>query len=96
MTPAETSFSRFILTEPEEISGSTLTSTNIAMLHNYRTDAAEQKLALKLDPSKIQEFVQNEAYLAGKIEFITTLLEADKAAQQYHVIQTQQNQNSGE
>jgi len=96
MTPETTSFTRYKLTEPEEIHGSTLTSLNRAKLQNMRSEAAEQKLALVLDPYKPLEFIQQEAFLAGKIELVNILLQEDEAAQNYVAIQTPQQSNQGQ
>jgi hypothetical protein len=68
-------FTRFQLT-PEEIqNGHTLTTNNLYILQNFICDAAEEKLALKYDPSHPLEFAQREAELQGQIGILKLLVE---------------------
>jgi len=47
---------------------------------DLQATAAEQKLALKFDPSNPQAFIQEEAYLSGQLELLTFLLDARDSA----------------
>ena len=68
-------FSSYIQSELEERSGMMLTQQTLELLHNQRTRIAEQKLLLSLDPDKLQQYLQEEAYLRGQIDIITHIIE---------------------
>jgi hypothetical protein len=73
--PILSTFTRFKLT-PEEIqNGQTLTTNNLYLIQNFICDAAEEKLALKYDPSHPLEFAQREAELQGQIGILKLLVE---------------------
>lgn len=68
-------FTSYSLTEEEELAGYALTTNNVVVLRNELSRIAEQKLALKVDPLNIQEFIQTESYMAGQIAILNWLLE---------------------
>jgi hypothetical protein len=68
-------FTTFKLTEEEQASGQTLTTNNLMVLQNLMASAAEEKLALKFDPTNPMEFAQREAELMGQIGILRLLVE---------------------
>lgn len=74
-----TSFSRYLLSEQESISGSILNSQQKMVIQNIIADIAEEKLALIFDPTNPSRFMQQEADLAGKLSILKFILENSKA-----------------
>lgn len=72
---APTSFTRWILTDEEEKQGSILTIGQIQVLQNQLADIAEEKIALEIDPSQFDSYLQREAGLAGQMAIIKHLLD---------------------
>lgn len=73
--PIPSTFTRYHLTSEEQLSGQTLTTSNLQLLQNYICDAAEEKLALKFDPTNPLVFAQREAELQGQIGILKMLIE---------------------
>ena len=73
--PLPSTFTRFQLTPEEISSGQTLTTNNLYLLQNLICDAAEEKLALKFDPTNPLAFAQREAELQGQIGILKLLVE---------------------
>ena len=73
--PLINTFTSYKLTEEEQESGQTLTSTNIMVMQNLMSSAAEEKLSLKFDPAAPLEFAQREAELMGQIGILKFLIE---------------------
>jgi hypothetical protein len=67
-------FEQFNLSLEETAIASRFTDIQLAYLKNLRTEAINDRLALKVDPEHLQDFIQNEAYLKGKIEVLSTLI----------------------
>jgi hypothetical protein len=68
------SFIKYNLTNQQILEGSTLNSHQLFLLQNDQAIIAEQKLRLVLDTNKdIYDFVQQEAYLRGQLDFIDFL-----------------------
>lgn len=60
---------------PEETAiGYTLSPEQCAVIQNDIAEAATRRLSLKYDPSTPLQFVQEEAYLKGKIETLRYML----------------------
>ena len=77
-----TTFTSYII-PPSDIPASyRLTDANIARLHNEITIYAEQKLALILDVNSPQSFIQQEAYLRGKIDSLKYLLDCHNSIEE--------------
>lgn len=81
-TRVETSFSRFSLTEEEQLNGSIFTPEQLYVLQNRLADAAEEKLALIFDPSNPSAFIQAEAESQGKIRLLQDLILTSNEATQ--------------
>ena len=72
------SFSRYTLTDEEEINGTLLSIEQIYVLQNQIADISEQILALEFNPQEPQQFMQNEAFLRGQLTFARFRLEASE------------------
>ena len=70
----DNNFSSYELTEAEAVDGFTLQQANLYMLQNELSLAAEAKLGIVVDPNNTIQFIQQEAFLRGKIEFINWLI----------------------
>ena len=86
-------FTRYHLTSEELISGQTLTTPNLQLLQNYICDAAEEKLALKFDPTNPLVFAQREAELHGQIGILKMLIELASQSQQQIIISSSDSTN---
>lgn len=75
------SFTRYQLTEEEQLSGQILTTSNYHVIQNLIADAAEARLAHTYDPANHLSFIQREAELQGQIGILKFLLEASLNAQ---------------
>ena len=86
--PIQSSFTRFHLTDEEQVQANSLTSLNICNIQNLICSAAEEKLALKFDPSNPLAFAQREAELQGQIGILRYLLELSQVSFPSHAITT--------
>lgn len=86
--PSTNSFSSYNLTEEEFKNGSILTSLNIAVIQNLRSQIAEEKLNLPFTPNDVLSYTQQEAYLKGQLDILAHLLAENEAAtaNQFHTI----------
>lgn len=73
-------FTRYSLTEEEQKSGQTLTTTNLQVIQNLICDAAEARLALTYDPLNPVQWAQREAELQGQIGILKMLCELSQIA----------------
>lgn len=73
---AKTLFTRYNLTEEEELAAIQFTDTQRMYLQNIVADAAEEKVRLTFDPSNPNAFIQREAELQGTIRTLTSVLES--------------------
>ena len=84
MKTISSTFTKYELTASEQQSGQILNDAQLGVLHNLRTDIAEQKLNLEFVPDKPGEFIQQEAFLAGQLKVLGYLIdnsaEVQKAA----------------
>lgn len=67
-------FMKFQLTPEEETAAKVFAPLNLMWLQNLRSEWAEKKLNVKVDPEDIKDFVQQEAYIQGKLELLNELL----------------------
>lgn len=74
-TPRLNKFSSFELTQTEYNSGSIFSLPQLQCLQNQLAEAAELRLSLVYDPLNPGDFIQQEAYLKGKIDCLAYLLE---------------------
>lgn len=75
-------FTSYKLTQLEEITGTILTHTQVAVLSNKLANIATSKLALRFNPINPLEFAQAEAYERGQMDVIQWLLDSSVAAQE--------------
>jgi len=91
MRTIPSTFSRYSLTTEETLSGTILNDMQLGVLHNMRTDAAEQKINLVFTPNDVLSYTQQEAFLKGQIDLITALIDASAAAQKVALNPSQDN-----
>ncbi len=78
MTQVSHLFYKFKLTPEEQEAGHTLGGLTITVLHNLRTDIAEQKLNLTFTPNDVLGFTQQESYLKGQLDMLSYLIDASE------------------
>lgn len=71
-----TLFTKYILTDEEELAGTQFTDAQRMYIRNIIADAAEEKVRLPFDPTNPHKFIQREAELQGVILTLTNLLNA--------------------
>lgn len=67
-------FTAYKLSPEEEALGYLFNENNLYMLQNELAAIAETKLNLKLDPNNPMEFMQQEAFIAGKMDLLSYFL----------------------
>lgn len=72
---AQSLFTRYDLSEEEQLAGQQLTISNIQVIQNLICTLAEEKTTLKFDVHDQMAFVQREAELQGQIAILQMLLE---------------------
>lgn len=82
-------FVKFPVSDKEQILGQLLTNLNKQVLHNMRTEYAEEKLALKFTPNDVMTFAQQEAELQGKILILSYILDCAELAESDHTLVVQ-------
>ena len=82
MTAVTNKFTSYQLTEEEYNSGSMFSLPQQQCLQNLLSEAAHLRLALDFDPLNPGDFVQQEAFLKGKIELLSYLLENSNAVEE--------------
>lgn len=75
------SFTSYELTVKEQLLGSVLSSPQKLVIQNERAIVAEEKIALEYDPNNPGNYTQNEAYLRGKLDILSYLLELSDTAE---------------
>ena len=71
-----TLFTKYILTDEEELAGIQFTEAQRMYMQNIIAEAAEEKVRLTFDPTNPHLFLQREAELQGTILTLTNLLRA--------------------
>ena len=74
------SFTSYELTEQEELQGCIYTTVQLQVLQNHLAGYAEQKLNLEYDPEHKERFLQEDASLKSKIDFIQYLIDTSKVS----------------
>ncbi len=74
-------FTSWELSVEEEIQGSILTTLQTQVLQNIQAMKAEEKNLLAYNPADSENFLQNEAALAGQIRLIQEVLDNSEAVQ---------------
>ena len=69
-----TLFSKFILTDEEELAGTAFSISQRCVMQNLIAQAAEEKVRLTFDPLNPNAFIQREAELQGAIITLSNLL----------------------
>lgn len=72
------SFTSYELTEEERAAGSVFTTLQLQVMQNELANLAEQKLRLEYNEKEHMRYFQAEAYLRGKLDFLTFLLDTDR------------------
>lgn len=75
-------FSKFALSESDQVIGSTLTTLQKQFIQNQVCSIAEQRVALEVDPTNYASFIQQDAYLKGQLAAFKYLLDASTASEQ--------------
>lgn len=94
MKTISSTFTRYELTPTEQSSGRILNDSQLGVIHNLRTDIAEQKLNLAMDPEKVSSFIQEEAFLKGQLDILTHLIDDSGTAINEARLQASINSNS--
>lgn len=68
-------FSSYVLTPEEDLTGSTFTFLQLCVLRNKLAQVAQDKLNLEFDVTCPNKFIQHEAYLKGQLDTIQWLLD---------------------
>lgn len=76
-------FTRYKLTEEEQLAGQQLTSSNLCVMQNLMCDAAEERLSIKFDPINPLIFAQREAELQGQIGILKMLIELSTSSNSF-------------
>lgn len=82
-------FSRYQLSEQEELNGQVLSFSQKQVLQNQLATIAEEKLSLKYTPDSPLTFLQQEAELQGQLGLIQFLMETSDLAEK--TLRTQSN-----
>lgn len=74
-------FNEYDLTD-EELRISVWNDYQIARIHNERKMVADALLEIKLDPEKLMEYMQHQAFLKGKLAMLDELLAIEAEVRQ--------------
>ena len=74
------SFTSYELTEQEELQGCIYTELQLQVLQNHLAAYAEQKLTLEYNPEHKKRFLQEDADLKAKIDFLQYLIDTSKVS----------------
>lgn len=85
LTPSANDFTSYNLTEEEIAAGSILSPLQMAVLQNDLSEAAHQKVQLKVDGTNVTGFIQTEAELAGRLLILRYILDRSEQAKQLHL-----------
>jgi len=85
LTPITNDFTSYKLTEEEIAAGSILSPLQMAVLQNDLSEAAHQKVQLKVDGTNVTGFIQKEAELAGRLLILRYILDRSEQAKQLHL-----------
>lgn len=80
LNTTDSSFISWKFTEEEELSASILSDLQVKRIQTELCNLAESKLNLKLNPTNINEFIQDEAFISGEIAMLRNLLDVSEAA----------------
>jgi hypothetical protein len=69
-----TLFTKYILTDEEELAGTAFSTTQRCFMQNIIAEAAEEKVRLTFDPLNPNAFIQREAELQGTILTLQAIL----------------------
>jgi hypothetical protein len=80
------SFTKIVIKPEDQTLGQALTINTTAVLQNMRAQIAEEKLHLTLDPAKVIDYAQQEAYLRGQLDILSHLINSSTEVQKMHTI----------
>jgi len=86
------SFTKVLIKDEDAVLGQALTTNNIAVMQNMRAQIAEEKLHLTLDPAKVIDYAQQEAYLRGQLDIISHFINCSADVQKSHTLLDSPNQ----
>jgi len=72
--PLPNRFQEFELDEKEELAATAFHDLHVMWFYNQRAKVANDKLNLKFNPEKPQEFMQNEASLEGQLKILDYII----------------------
>lgn len=75
-------FSRYSLTEREELEGQVLSFNQKAVIQNHLADIVQEKLDYPFDPLNPQNYVQKEAELQGQMKILQMLLSVSEDSEE--------------
>jgi len=73
-------FQSFELSPEEEVLSKTFNELQLARIYNERAIVANEKVNLKYTPDNVQQFLQQEAELQGKMNVLDFLIAEHEAA----------------
>jgi len=79
-TIVPTTFTRYSMTEEEQMQNSVLSELQLQLIQNERANIAEQILGLKLDPVSPGDFMQQESFLKGQLMILGYIIDRSVAA----------------
>jgi hypothetical protein len=79
-TLATSRFTKYNLTQQEELSGSILTPEQLCMIQTECAQVAEQILNLEYSPDNPLKSVQNDAFLKGQLSVYQLLIDRSSEA----------------
>lgn len=84
MHQLDTTYTRYQLTQREELEGAVLNNFQVALLSNDLCSLAELYLGIELDlthPRPLEDLISRQQYTKGKMDCIRALLDANISAQ---------------
>lgn len=94
MKTIPSSFTQYELSPTDTITGTILTSLNIAVIQNMRATIAEQKLNLEFTPNDVLSYTQQEAFLKGQLDILQHLIDSSFESQQAALLAAQSQAQS--
>lgn len=80
--PIPNQFTSYHHTEEEVLQSHLFTALNLEMLNNELSSLSSQKLAITIDPANPTKYIQEEAYIRGKIDNLMWLIEVSRLSTQ--------------
>lgn len=87
-------FSKYALSESDQIIGSTLTTLQKHFVQNQVCTIAEQRVALEVDPNNYAAFIQQDAFLKGQLAAFKYMLDSSIASEEAVLAAARSNSNN--